>query len=108
MTSRSVFLRRTVVPFLIGAPIVLAYLWIGAWIAWQIDPTDSAPAVPPWFNDGWHFLVMALYGGFIELLMLFTLGALAFGAMRLGRILIGASRRGQARSHSSCREQAMP
>lgn len=90
MTSRHVILRRTVVPFLIGAPIALAYLWVGAWIAWQIDPKDSAPAVPPWFHDSWHFMVMAFYGGFIELLMLFTLGALAFGATIIGRTLIDA------------------
>ena len=105
MTSRSVFLRRTVVPFLIGAPIVLTYLWLGAWIAWQIDPKDSAPATPPWFHDGWHFMVMALYGGFIELLMLFALGALAFGATRLGRVLIHAARAVHAPIDSVAEEQ---
>lgn len=92
MKHQSSFRRRTVVPFLIGAPIVLAYLWVGAWIAWQIDPKDSGPAVPPWFHDGWHFMVMALCGGFIEALMLFVLGALVVGATRLGRTLIHAIR----------------
>ena len=106
MTSRHVFLRRTVVPFLIGAPIVLAYLWVGAWIAWQIDPKDAGLAVPPWFHDGWHFVVMALYGGFIEMLMLFALGALAFGATVLGRIVIhaiGGARASMSEYSEPCR-----
>ena len=35
-------------------------------------------------------MVMALFGGFIELLMVFVLSALAYGATRLGRTLIHA------------------
>lgn len=85
-------LRRHLLPFLIGAPIMAVFLWVGAWIAWQLDPVEAGPAVPPWFHNGWYFLVMSILGGFIEICLLVLLCVGVLGARWVGGLAIDAIR----------------